>query len=44
MTDTERAAMRSLGERMHRGEQLTAAEFDEYLNLSALAVPVLAAS
>ena len=43
MTDTERAALRSLGARMHAGETLTATEFDEYLDLAALGVPAVAA-
>ena len=43
MTDTERAAMRSLGARIHDGEELITAEFDEYLNLNALGVPAVAA-
>ena len=43
MTDKERQVMRKIGARLAAGEKLTPEEFDEYLNLSALGVPAVAA-
>jgi hypothetical protein len=48
MTDAERAeaecsARRSLGARLAAGDELIAAEFDEYMNLAASGVPAVAA-